>query len=581
MKRINYNERGNAILISLATLATLAICVAIAAEATSGTARNAQRDRAWLDGQSIGVGALDLAFASWRQICRANYTQALPTSSFASIATPTKANFPAITISSIDNYKVEALDPQLNVATGAPASTSGPTASLGSTFYKGSVDVTIPVIPGSVTVKVRRIFEKRNTSPWQWAIFYNDPLEIHPGPPFTVTGWVHTNSMLYTGHSSLTFASKVTYSGGWKIGFMPGDGSHTETPTSPYWPKDLPPAPEQSHQPNGLDPTQVFDPNSTNPNITDGWRELIQRPVGGQPDPLASSRYYNQAGIKVVFTDNSGNHTITTTGMVDAGDARDTVDNALSWGQTIQDNREGGQNVRLVTLDVSRLYNGGSYTTSGSNLQGFNGIIYIADATASSTARRGIRLKNGQRLANGGLTVVSENPIYVQGDYNTGIGTPPSNTGDPTQPTVAGYNRQPAAIIGDAVYILSNAWVDSNSTKSITSPPTAPTNRIASNTTVNAAILAGIVPTGTIGSNYSGGVENFPRFMEDWRNNTFTYYGSMVELFPSKQAVGAWGAANVYNPPTRKWYFDTNFMATPPPGSLITTDYIKQKWYLE
>ena len=60
----------------------------------------------------------------------------------------------------------------------------------------------------------------------------------------------------------------------------------------------------------------------------------------------------------------------------------------------------------------------------------FNGIIYITDISAGAnglTNKRGIRLKNGAKLPDGasvgsapGLTVASANPIYVQGDYNTG-----------------------------------------------------------------------------------------------------------------------------------------------------------------
>src|SRR5438477_4381098 len=53
-------------------------------------------------------------------------------------------------------------------------------------------------------------------------------------------------------------------------------------------------------------------------------------------------------------------------------------------------------------------------------------------------------------------------------------------------------------------------------------------SRIASNTTVNAAIISGIVPTAAAGGDgsYSGGAENFPRFLENWSNATLIYYGS-------------------------------------------------------
>ena len=78
------------------------------------------------------------------------------------------------------------------------------------------------------------------------------------------------------------------------------------------------------------------------------------------------------------------------------------------------------------------------------------------------------------------------------------------------------YTRKPADI-------LSNSWSDTNSA-----------NSTASNTTVNTAIIAGIVPSGN--GYYSGGAENFPRFLENWGGKTLTYYGSMIEkLYKSEQ----------------------------------------------
>src|SRR5207237_3546649 len=98
-------------------------------------------------------------------------------------------------------------------------------------------------------------------------------------------------------------------------------------------------------------------------------------------------------------------------------------------------------------------------------------VLYIKDTTTNGTSvssklggsgstvtttERAIRLKNGVNLPTSGLTVVSENPVYIQGDYNTG-GTPPSDSGTYTSPTVNGYTRAKAAVIGDAINILSGA----------------------------------------------------------------------------------------------------------------------------
>jgi hypothetical protein len=89
--------------------------------------------------------------------------------------------------------------------------------------------------------------------------------------------------------------------------------------------------------------------------------------------------------------------------------------------------------------------------------------------------------------------------------------------------------------------------------------------------------LAGIVPSSN--NVYSGGAENFPRFLETWTGKTLTYYGSMVELYLSKQAIGTWGKGNVYDPPNRQWFFDKTFRVYTPPGSLMVYSYVKGQWF--
>jgi len=96
--------------------------------------------------------------------------------------------------------------------------------------------------------------------------------------------------------------------------------------------------------------------------------------------------------------------------------------------------------------------------------------------------------------------------------------------------------------------VLSNNWVDTN----------AGTQPTAKATTINAAFVAGNVPT--TNSNYSGGVENYPRFVENWSGVRFNYVGSMVILFASQQATGPWKSSGVYSAPTRNWAYDKNFL---------------------
>src|SRR5207302_5803414 len=120
----------------------------------------------------------------------------------------------------------------------------------------------------------------------------------------------------------------------------------------------------------------------------------------------------------------------------------------------------------------------------------------------------------------------------------------------------------PASLIGDAFTILSGDWKDSDGGKAIKNPA-----RNATNTTVNAAVLAGIVPSA--GGNYSGGVENFLRLLEDWTSKTLTFNGSMVALFPSQTATAPWDTDDIYVAPNRAFAFDVNFKdATKlPPGT--------------
>ncbi len=42
----------------------------------------------------------------------------------------------------------------------------------------------------------------------------------------------------------------------------------------------------------------------------------------------------------------------------------------------------------------------------------------------------------------------------------------------------------------------------------------------------------------------------------------------MVQLFNSTRFTGKWDTGNIYSPPIRCFNYDTNFDASPPPGSV-------------
>jgi len=191
--------------------------------------------------------------------------------------------------------------------------------------------------------------------------------------------------------------------------------------------------------------------------------------------------------------------------------------------------------------------------------------IYIWDRRSLPGTELGaVRLTNGLRLPPLGLTVVTPRPLYVLGHYNQ---LSPANLGTTNTSTTL-----PASLMADAITILSPNWSDARSTLSVGS-------RVASPTTVNAAILAGAVETA--GGNYGGGMENFPRFLETWGlANAFTYNGSMVKMFPSLYATNRWGLSNVYSPPKRNWAYDLNFEnpALLPPKAPSLQKVIRSQW---
>src|SRR5947209_12438870 len=128
-----------------------------------------------------------------------------------------------------------------------------------------------------------------------------------------------------------------------------------------------------------------------------------------------------------------------------------------------------------------------------------------------------------------------------------------------------------ACVIGEADNLLFRTLVEKNSDQSNT-------KRGAKSNTVNAALVTGEVPSA--GGKYSGGGEGFVRFLEDWQknSNTFTYYGSMIELFNSATAIGSYASsASIFKQPGLHWYYDTNFQTGAPPGNLQIAAYLQQQ----
>jgi hypothetical protein len=370
---------------------------------------------------------------------------------------------------------------------------------------------------------------------FQFALYSSGDMEISCGQPFAVTGRVHSNQILYVEpDSALTFQSSVTAVGDILFKRDPADSRTPPVGSVVYQ------ASQNAHAPSLVLPIGTA-------NTPQAIREIIEPPAFGESpnSPMGHSRYYNQVDLLVTVSDanvtaSSGEFNNFTTVVPPA-----EFTNFVTLTNSFYDSRES-KTILPVDLDIGALKRWSATNNNVRPALGGRDInsIYVYDRrTVPAGKLSAVRVRNGLVLPPLGLTVASASPIYVLGHYN--------------QPTAADLGTAntsttlPASLVGDAVTILSANWNDANSRLALAS-------RVARPTTVNAAILAGAVETAN--GNYSGGMENFPRFLESWGlANPLTYNGSMVKMFPSLYATNIWGLGNVYNPPKRDWAYDLNF----------------------
>jgi hypothetical protein len=250
------------------------------------------------------------------------------------------------------------------------------------------------------------------------------------------------------------------------------------------------------------------------------------QPVAPGTGTHSKGYYHDNADLQIVV-DASGSSFKAYDG--DGNDVTAYVTSAVSLSR-IYDARQanGGSGfVKVVDINVGLLQATGYYPA--------NGLIYAAHHGAGTgNSAKGVRLKNGALLP-AKLTVASEDPVYIQGDYNTGN---------------ASVSKKGAAVICDAVNLLSNAWTNSKS----------PTSGLpgASATTYNVAMITGNQDSSA--GHYNGGLENLPRFHENWTGVDCTIKGSMVNTWNSQHATSPWVyGGNRYTAPNRIWSYDTAF----------------------
>jgi hypothetical protein len=401
-------------------------------------------------------------------------------------------------------------------------------------------------------VQLTQKFQTALVPIFQFAVFYENDLEIAPGPAMTLAGRLHTNGDLWLqAGDSLTIDSYVTSAGeilhGRKgaggvssgdvliknmagddvsmkegAGWLDADDAHWYDSSVARWQGRV----QDSH--HGQEELSV----PLNASASGDAHKLIER---GSDNP---DSYENSAALK--FIDGRAYQSVG--GIWNDVTAAMTADGVISYSENkFTDQREGVE-VDVMELDIDLMYSRG-YAPS-------TGVVYFADSTTDFPA---LRLRNASKF-DAGLTVASANPVYTLGNYNS-------------------VNKKPASILADAVTFLSSAWDDSESAGS-------KNDRVANNTTVNASYLTGNIET--THTKYNGGFENLPRFLEKWTDKDFNWQGSAVCLWTSQQANGNWNGT-YYSGPNRNWAYDPDLddPANLPPETPMIRVFQRVGWTQE
>jgi hypothetical protein len=490
-----------------------------------------------------------------------------------------------------------------------------------------------------------------NIPVFQFAIFYNLNLEICNGQPLDIKGPVFCNANIWEGSQLTTFESTVSAVGTncitktdpFAAGYQPQNGNPTfllsTEPTDGAHALVLPIGSSTDNNPTNVEAIINLPPPSLSVPANIGYLDTNKIYLYNASDLIISNANTGLANpapsgtnITIFFDDQLETpkmHQITNDyyilkRRVDTGlNTTDYVTNYVSPNLTatnrcytnvyyagwsfatnvsFYDYRESAT-VQALQIDVAQfdkwvtnqvsLNGGGQYNilcggTDGSTGDKYHpiGSIYAYNSVPfSGTQLPGVRLINGQVLPSSyGLTVSTPMPAYIYGNYNVRTNATLGGNDIGTNRTTHTY---PAAILADAITILSGNWDDVYGTAN--KNPSGTTHG-PSDTTVNAAMLEGIVQSYTDSGgtgHYSGGVENFLRLLEDWgntgpsgHNGILTYNGSIVVMFPSVYATNLWGNNTYYGVPKRQWAFDLNFATATglPPLSPSSRALVRGNW---
>jgi len=403
----------------------------------------------------------------------------------------------------------------------------------------------------NATAHVSQIVEDALVPIFQFAVFYEEDLEVAPGPEMTLAGRVHTNADMYLqSNDCLSIDSYTTAAGNIYHGRHPDSGKSDSY--GDVLIKD-----------GGGDYQNMENDDGTwLDSEDDNWIfSSVQR-----WDGLVEDSYHGVTELYLPVVREGDTIDLIKPGEDNPDSFEHKADLKFTEGAVYSKDEEGEwDDITETALEVSILtyesfynYREGGWVDSydihidklnESDYFPDNGIVYAAHTDVENGA---VRLVDGEELA-GPLTVATVNPLYTLGDYNS-------------------VDKQPAAFLTDAYNVLSNNWSDAKSTGSLNL-------RVAGNTTVNACFMTGLVPSQS--NHYSGGLENLPRFLEKWTNKYFHYRGSMVDIWESDISTGTWYYGGLYyKAPKRDWGFDPMYLDPTklPPGTPQVNAVQRGRW---
>jgi hypothetical protein len=413
----------------------------------------------------------------------------------------------------------------------------------------------------NLTNAVQQDLQLASIPVFQFAIFYDSLLEFTFAAPLVVRGRVHANSNIFLGSvASLELQQDVTATGtigkqawwGYTLANYTGSityGGNVTTNTS-----------------------ALTLPIGTN-NSAAAVREVINIPptTESMSSAMGQQRFYNKAEMLILVSNSTVVVQVKT--PFDASPTTINWSNAnyfISTNASFTDQREA-KTMKTTELDLTKFSTWAATNTAVIAKLGAGNppnILYVADdRSVSASEKTAVRLINGQTLPTRGLTLATVNPLYVKGHFNC---TNTAHLG-----TTNTTSSRPASLISDALTIQSGAWSDAASSGSYSS-------RVPTDTTVNAALLSGMVYSSADGLTVrSGGVVNFPRLLEHWAGHTLTLNGSLVNLYDSARATAPFQNPGVYySAPSRNFNFDPNFLDSTkmPPGSPELRVLIRGAW---